>query len=363
MAIAQTSGRFDAYVALGCVIRGETTHYELVAGESCRGLMELGTRTGAAIGNGILTVENEAQALARADPSPRTRAAVPRWRRSACSCCGVRSERKLGEPPQGPPHPQQAARGAVRGRAGALPDRADGRARGSRLPRVRRASAGRLFEPFETDQPSPEVDREWFEIVVKGTWAAHDRLDPEIELCLAEGWTFGRLGYLLRACLRAGAFELAERADVPVKVVINEYVELAYLFFDAGEPAFVNAVLDRLAQTLRDSHTRSMSLGEFELIDRVLKPLAKGYPGALGLTDDAALVDVPAGQQLVIAKDAIVADVHFLADDPPDLIAGKLLRVNLSDLAAMGADPLGYLTVLARPRSVTMLGCGASRPG
>jgi len=57
----------------------------------------------------------------------------------------------------------------------------------------------------------------------------------------------------LRACLRAGAFELAERTDVPVKVVINEYVELAYLFFDAGEPPFVNAVLDRLAQTLRGS--------------------------------------------------------------------------------------------------------------
>ena len=110
---------------------------------------------------------------------------------------------------------------------------------------------GRLFEPFETDQPSPEVDREWFAIVVKGAWAAHGRLDPEIELCLAEGWTFGRLGFLLRACLRAGAYELAERSDVPVKVIINEYVELAHLFFDAGEPSFVNAVLDRLAQTLR----------------------------------------------------------------------------------------------------------------
>lgn len=91
-----------------------------------------------------------------------------------------------------------------------------------------------------------------------------------------------------------------------------------------------------------------MSLGEFELIDRLLKPLARGYPGALELTDDAALVDVPAGLQLVVAKDAMVAEVHFLADDPPELIAGKLLRVNLSDLAAMGADPLGYLTVLAR---------------
>ena len=69
VAMAQAAGRFDAYVALGCVIRGETTHYELVAGESCRGLMELGVRTGAAIGNGILTVENEQQALVRADPA------------------------------------------------------------------------------------------------------------------------------------------------------------------------------------------------------------------------------------------------------------------------------------------------------
>ena len=69
IATAQAAGRFDAYVALGCVIRGETTHYELVAGESCRGLMDLGVRAGAAVGNGILTVENEQQALVRADPA------------------------------------------------------------------------------------------------------------------------------------------------------------------------------------------------------------------------------------------------------------------------------------------------------
>ena len=189
--------------------------------------------------------------------------------------------------------------------------------------------------------------------MVKGAWAAHDRLDPEITLCLAEGWTFARLGFLLRACLRAGAFELAERTDVPVKVVINEYVELAYLFFDAGEPAFVNAVLDRLAPDAAGGRTGAMSMGEFELIDRLLRPLARGFPGrARTLSDDAALVDVPPGRQLVVAKDAIVADVHFLADDPPELVAGKLLRVNLSDLAAMGAEPLGYLTAIARPPAI-----------
>ena len=57
---------FDGYVALGCVIRGETFHFEIVAGESARGLMDLGLHHGLCIGNGILTVENEAQALARA---------------------------------------------------------------------------------------------------------------------------------------------------------------------------------------------------------------------------------------------------------------------------------------------------------
>ncbi len=68
IAAAGECGRFDAYVGLGVVIRGETYHFEIVAGESARGLMALGL-DGFAIGNGILTVENEAQALVRADPA------------------------------------------------------------------------------------------------------------------------------------------------------------------------------------------------------------------------------------------------------------------------------------------------------
>jgi thiamine-monophosphate kinase len=86
---------------------------------------------------------------------------------------------------------------------------------------------------------------------------------------------------------------------------------------------------------------------EFSLIARHFRPLAG--PGALDLSDDAALVDMPAGKQLVIAADAIVAGVHFLPDDPPETIGRKLLRTNLSDLAAMGAAPLGYLMTCAFP--------------
>jgi thiamine-monophosphate kinase len=95
-----------------------------------------------------------------------------------------------------------------------------------------------------------------------------------------------------------------------------------------------------------------MPEGEFEFIARHLRPLATAH-GALGLTDDAALLDPSPGRQLVLAKDAMVAGVHFLADDPPAQIAQKLLRVNLSDLAAMGAAPLGYLLALARPKEIT----------
>ncbi len=92
-----------------------------------------------------------------------------------------------------------------------------------------------------------------------------------------------------------------------------------------------------------------MSLpAEFALIARHFRPLAG--EGALDLADDAAVIDLPAGRRLVIAADAMVEGVHYLPDDPPETIGRKLLRVNLSDLAAMGAAPLGYLmtTVLQR---------------
>jgi thiamine-monophosphate kinase len=88
-------------------------------------------------------------------------------------------------------------------------------------------------------------------------------------------------------------------------------------------------------------------LGEDDLIARYFAPLAG--PAGLGLRDDAALMRPPPGQDLVLTADALVAGVHFFADDPPGGIARKALRVNLSDLAAKGARPLGFLLTLALP--------------
>src|SRR5687767_11457046 len=85
--------------------------------------------------------------------------------------------------------------------------------------------------------------------------------------------------------------------------------------------------------------------GEDSLIARYFRPLATD-PGAFGLVDDAAILQA-CGNEIVVTTDAIVEGVHFLADDPPDTIARKALRVNLSDLAAKGATPAGFVLTLA----------------
>ena len=87
---------------------------------------------------------------------------------------------------------------------------------------------------------------------------------------------------------------------------------------------------------------------EFSRIARHFRPIAG--PGSLGLTDDAAVFAPPAGRELVMTADAMVEAVHFLPGTAPGLVARKLLRVNLSDLAAMGAVPFGYLVTISVPR-------------
>jgi thiamine-monophosphate kinase len=89
--------------------------------------------------------------------------------------------------------------------------------------------------------------------------------------------------------------------------------------------------------------------GEFARIARYFAPLARGAPGAFGLTDDAAVIAIADGMDLVVTNDTMVAGVHYVGDEPPGLVARKLLRVSLSDLAAMGARPLGYSLSVALP--------------
>jgi hypothetical protein len=103
---------------------------------------------------------------------------------------------------------------------------------------------------------------------------------------------------------------------------------------------------------------RSEASGEDSLIARYFKPLATD-PGAFGLIDDAAILNT-SGEDVVVKTDAIVEGVHFLPDDPPDTVARKALRVNLSDLAAKGATPAGFVLTLALRRESLAHGFRAS---
>ena len=91
----------------------------------------------------------------------------------------------------------------------------------------------------------------YFRDIVEGVLREQKRLDPQIDAALARGWPLKRIETVLRAVLRAGAYELACRADVPARVVTAEYVDVAGAFVDKEETGMVNAVLDQLAHELR----------------------------------------------------------------------------------------------------------------
>ncbi|MDQ8756486.1 transcription antitermination factor NusB [Sphingosinicella sp. LHD-64] len=96
-----------------------------------------------------------------------------------------------------------------------------------------------------------DAEVEFFDDVVAGVDARREELDSLISARLAEGWSLARLDKPMKAILRAGAYELAARADVPVGSVISEYVDVAKAFYDARESGFVNGLLDAIAKEVR----------------------------------------------------------------------------------------------------------------
>ena len=96
-----------------------------------------------------------------------------------------------------------------------------------------------------------DADKPLFKDVVEGTASHKDELEKTVSGALAENWTWARIDRLVRAILLAGTYELVHRRDVPPKVAINEYVEIAHAFYDQGESTFVNSVLDRVARQER----------------------------------------------------------------------------------------------------------------
>ncbi len=98
-----------------------------------------------------------------------------------------------------------------------------------------------------------DAERDFFDDVVSGAHARREEIDTLIGARLAEGWSLERLDRPMRAILRAGAYELIARPDVPVGSVISEYVDVAHAFYDKRESGFVNGLLDAIAKSARNS--------------------------------------------------------------------------------------------------------------
>ena len=122
---------------------------------------------------------------------------------------------------------------------------------GTPIPRlIREFHEHRLGATIE-DVEYADAERSFFDDLVSGASARQDEIDGKIAARLAEGWSLDRLDRSMRAILRAGAYELLARADVPVGTVISEYVDVAHAFYDKKESAFVNGLLDAIAKDAR----------------------------------------------------------------------------------------------------------------
>lgn len=123
------------------------------------------------------------------------------------------------------------------------------------------ANVPEIIAEFETHRLGKEVDGDqyrdadaaFFRDIVAGVVSSQRILDPAIDDALTGDWPLPRVDATLRAILRAGAFELSRRPDIPARVIISEYVDVAKAFFEGDVPAMVNAVLDALARTTRAS--------------------------------------------------------------------------------------------------------------
>ena len=122
---------------------------------------------------------------------------------------------------------------------------------GTPLPRLLKEFHDHRLGATIEDEKYHEAERAFFDDIVTGVDARRTDLDALIAGRLAEGWTLERLDRPMRAILRAGAYELLARSDVPVGSVISEYVDVAHAFYDKRESGFVNGLLDAIAKEVR----------------------------------------------------------------------------------------------------------------
>ena len=212
--------------------------------------MDLSVARRMPIGNGILTVDNEAQACARADCDKGDKGGDAA--RAALALVALKRRARQATMAQRATDPR-SARPTSAARRGSPPCR--------RSTRWTSPATGlnEILAEFESHWIGREVEGEqylpaeaaFFRDIVGGVVREQRKLDPLIDDALAKSWPLKRIEAILRAILRAGAYELDHRRDVPARVVVSEYVDVAHAFVERDETGMVNAVLDQIARKLR----------------------------------------------------------------------------------------------------------------
>ena len=189
-----------------------------------------------------------------------------------------------------------------------------------------------IFAEFESHWLGNEVEGEkylpaeaaFFRDVVSGVVRDQAKLDPLIDDALQKGWPLQRIDAILRAVLRAGSYELEHRKDIPGRVVVSEYVDVAHAFVEKDETGMVNAVLDQIARrSARAGRASACAPASSGLArSRAISNRSRPSPARYDLDDDAAALEVD-GDDLMVTTDAIVEGVHLCTSNPPALSRRK----------------------------------------
>ena len=253
---AESTGKpYDAAIALGCVIRGDTIHFEIVVdgilarADGPRGGAKDAARQrhhhrqyrGAGLGAG-------ARQRAQQGRRRRARGTGDAEDQAPADAGLIMVENKKAKPAKGPDR-KANRRGAARLAAVQALYQMD----------IGGAGINDIFAEFESHWLGNEVEGDkylpaeaaFFKDIVAGVVRDQAKLDPLIDDALSKGWPLKRIDAILRAVLRAGSYELEHRKDVPGRVVVSEYVDVAHAFVEAEETGMVNAVLDQIARQFR----------------------------------------------------------------------------------------------------------------